>query len=264
MADIIVPVFNGEVFAAECLRILCENTDLSSHNVIVVDNGSKAGDWLVDICDEQPIDVVWVPENKGFSYALNAGVERGTADLVAVVHSDTFVPKGWMEALAGARVGADQEVAVVMPTTCWSSEPCLVLEDKKREFASLRISGKRADLAHVKSVMSRLYPEGLGGFQRKLGGRPTERVHSLDTYCALFTRDALERVGPFDVDFFPRGYEDAEWFLRAQRKGYEAWVARSAYVHHWGSASYDAAFQPWVRQKLKTLYTSKENSFYAR
>lgn len=266
MADIVVPIFNGEVFAAECLRLLCENTDLSSHALIVVDNGSgqKTNEWLADFSDEHPVEVVWLPENKGFSYAVNAGLDRGTSEMVAIVHSDTFVCKGWLDSLLSARAGADQEVAVVMPSTCWSGESSLVLEEKRREFSAVRISGKRANVSDVRSAMSRLYPEGLGGFQKRLKGRPTERVYGIDTYCALFTRESMDRVGPFDADFFPRGYEDAEWFMRAQRKGYEAWVVRSAYVHHWGSGSYDAAFQPWVRQKLKSLYTAKENGFYVR
>ena len=48
----------------------------------------------------------------------------------------------------------------------------------------------------------------------------------------------MQSVGLFDEEFFPGGFEDDDYCLRARALGYKIYLARDVFIHHWGSASF--------------------------
>lgn len=75
--------------------------------------------------------------------------------------------------------------------------------------------------------------------------------------CLMMTRELVEEVGELDERFFPGGYEDNDYCLRAQLKGYKLLIAGDIFVHHWGSATFKRSeFEPqqWGTRHRDTYY----------
>ncbi|MEA3638325.1 MAG: glycosyltransferase [Lamprobacter sp.] len=57
-------------------------------------------------------------------------------------------------------------------------------------------------------------------------------------FMVLLRRRIIERLGLLDEQFFPGGYEDNDYCLRARAAGVPIHLARDVFIHHWGSASF--------------------------
>ena len=78
---IIIPNYNGLKFMDECIRSLNAQT-YPNFRTLVVDNGSTDGsvEWL----KEHQIDTIFLPENTGFSGAVNVGIKAADTFLMPV------------------------------------------------------------------------------------------------------------------------------------------------------------------------------------
>ena len=83
---IVIPNYNGLKFMEPCFKALsmqiCRDFD-----ILVVDNGSTDGsvEWL----KEQEIPAIFLPENTGFSGAVNVGLKAAATPYVILLNNDT-------------------------------------------------------------------------------------------------------------------------------------------------------------------------------
>ena len=83
---IVIPNYNGLKFMEPCFKALnmqiCRDFD-----ILVVDNGSTDGsvEWL----KEQGIPAIFLPENTGFSGAVNVGIKAASTPYVILLNNDT-------------------------------------------------------------------------------------------------------------------------------------------------------------------------------
>lgn len=91
--DIVVPVYvKNEYSLALARHSIPQLMERSRARVIVVDNGSELSE--LDL----PHDLfVSLPENRGYSGGVNAGLLLADADVVVISSIDVFVPEGWQE-----------------------------------------------------------------------------------------------------------------------------------------------------------------------
>lgn len=103
LVSIVVPVYNVEVYLAECVESLLSQT-YGNLEILLVDDGST--DTSGAMCDryaaENSIVVAMHKSNGGLSDARNYGVERCGGDYVAFVDSDDYVSPVFIEALMNA------------------------------------------------------------------------------------------------------------------------------------------------------------------
>ena len=85
---IIIPNYNGLKFMDECIRSLNAQT-YPNFRTLVVDNGSTDGsvEWL----KEHQIDTIFLPENTGFSGAVNVGIKAADTPYVLLLNNDVRV-----------------------------------------------------------------------------------------------------------------------------------------------------------------------------
>jgi GT2 family glycosyltransferase len=99
--DIIVPVWNRPIETRDCLVNLVNYSP--NARFIMVDNGSdRETERLLQEFAERLDDRALLLRNdvnQGFVKALNRGLERGTAEYLAVVRSTSRVSAGWLEPL---------------------------------------------------------------------------------------------------------------------------------------------------------------------
>ena len=95
---IIIPNYNGLKFMDECIRSLNAQT-YPNFRTLVVDNGSTDGsvEWL----KEHQIDTIFLPENTGFSGAVNVGIKAADTPYVLLLNNDVRVDEYFAFPLQG-------------------------------------------------------------------------------------------------------------------------------------------------------------------
>ncbi len=106
--SVIIPVYNGEQYVAECL----DNMMLQTHKdleIIVVNDGST--DRSAEIAARYPVKIVDFTKNRGSSAARNAGIDAATGEYLHFMDVDDAVNNEFYERLAAAAIETNADVA---------------------------------------------------------------------------------------------------------------------------------------------------------
>jgi GT2 family glycosyltransferase len=210
---IVIPVWNGRELLLSLLEKLRAQT-YPIAEVLAVDNGSEDG--AADVAEQQGARVLRLRSNRGFSVAVNHGVEACRTELVALVNSDVEPEPEWLARLVQALDSAD--VWFATGKTLSASQPNRIdgtYDLLSRSACAWRVGNGRLDA-----------PE----FSR---ARP---IAMAPATAALFRTELFRRVGPLDTAF--ESYlEDVDFGLRCALEGLRGAYVPSAVAYHWGSAS---------------------------
>jgi GT2 family glycosyltransferase len=229
--SVVIPNWNGARLLPLCLGSL-ERQTARNFEAIVVDNGSSDGSPELVAARYPWARLVRLPQAVGFARAVNAGVRKARADLIALLNNDTEVAPGWVSELV--------EAMRRRPEAGW--------------LASKMLDFRRRD--RIDSAGHAMTPDGLPFSRGQLGpdGGEYDREKEVLGACggaAAYRRSLLERVGLFDEDF-ESIYEDVDFDLRAQLLGARCWYAPAAVVYHIGSATIG-------RRSERNIYYSTRN-----
>jgi GT2 family glycosyltransferase len=228
--SIIVVTFNALEHTRRCVDSLLRHTD-ARHELIFVDNGSTDGTvpWLEEFGRREPrAQVIINGANLGFAGGNNVGLAAASGDFMLLLNSDTVVTDGWLDRLLRPAV-ADERVGLVGPVT-------------NNITGTQRLAAVDYDTASL---------EGLDLFAADHARRHEGRVEQamwIVGFCLLVRREVVERMGGLDEIFGQGNYEDTDYCLRAFLSGYRCVVARDCFIHHVGSASFDAAGVDYAAQ----------------
>lgn len=209
-----------------CLADLLAVGDVTMH-VFVLDNGSGAGEvaalqrGIADLAaGPHRVELVALPENRGFTGGMNAGFRRATAaglPFALVLNNDLRLPADFLLPLVNA-LQDDVRLAAVGPTvlhpdgTVWA-------QGGERAFTAngLRLRGHRGAPA-----------------SRAAG---PEEVGFLPCACVLFRMSSVAAVGGFDDAYFMY-WEDVDLCERLRaRGGGIVWLPWVAVEHASGQSS---------------------------
>jgi GT2 family glycosyltransferase len=212
----VIPNWNGERFLGLCLGSL-RNQAFEDFETVLVDNASTDGSLRLLERDFPEVRVISMSENRGFSAAVNAGIEASEANYVALLNNDTEVAPGWLEALVRA---AD------------SRPEASLFASKLVDFYDRRVLDGAGDALRLSGLPYRL---GHGERDRGQFDAPGY-VFSACGAAAMYRREMLDEIGLFDEDFVSY-CEDGDLSFRAQLAGYRCLYVPGAVVYHMGSAS---------------------------
>lgn len=214
--DIVIPNWNGREMLGTCLSSL-QNQIERDFRVIVVDNGSTDGSTDF-IREKYPwVTVVPLPENLGFSAAVNQGIMAGNNPWVLLLNNDTEVHPECMLALGRHchAAGAGDMYALKM---------CAFADRSMIDGAGDGVL--RGGVGYRLGTMEFDGPEF--ALQRDVFGACAG--------AALYRRSLFTRIGLFDEDFFAY-LEDVDFNMRAVKAGVVCRYLPDAVVYHIGSAS---------------------------
>ncbi len=213
---IVIPNWNTRRFLEPCLESLRRQT-FGDFETVVVDSASTDGS--VGFVEENfpEVRVVALSENRGFSGAVNAGIEASDAEFVTLLNNDTEQDPGWL----GALVRAAQR----RPEAGLFASKLVDFEDRSRLDGAgdaLRRSGLPYRLGHGEVDRGQFESE--------------EFVFGACAAAALCRRSVFDEIGLFDEDFFAY-CEDGDLSFRAQLAGFRCLYVPGAVVYHVGSVS---------------------------
>jgi hypothetical protein len=221
--EILIPNWNGRHLLKDCLDSLQRQT-VDDFAVTVIDNGSTDGSVEFIAGSYPQVRCIALPDNRGFSAAVNAGITQSAAPWILLLNNDMEVQADCLAALHQA-----------------------IDRDRDYDFFALKMM----------NFHHRSYIDGAGdgilrgGAGYRLGtmeidGPPYDKEREVFGACAgaaLYRRALFDRVGLFDSDFFAY-LEDVDLNLRARRLGCRCRFLAGARVYHIGSATSGSKFNP--------------------
>ena len=212
-ATIIIPNYNGLKFLEPCLKALKRQT-CRDFKILVVDNGSTDGSvrWL----EEHQVPAVFLPENTGFSGAVNVGIRKADTPYVILLNNDTQPEPRYVEELIGAIERSEKIFSV-------SSRMLQFYDPEKMD-----------DAGDMYTVLGWAFQRGVGRPAKRYN-RP-RRVFSACAGAAIYRRKVFDEIGLFDEMHFAY-LEDLDIGYRARLAGYDNVYCPGARVFHVGSGT---------------------------
>lgn len=219
----VIPNWNRRDLLAAALASIRAQT-LPPLEILVADNGSTDGS--EEVARQAGAQVLRLGVNKGFSFAVNRGVEAARGEMIAVVNNDVEFNPDWTERLA-TRLEQGGWFAI----------------------GKLLDYSRRAQIDGVGDAICR------GGTACRLGhGRPdcslfyTPRFTYFPSATAVLVRRGFfDKAGKLEETFFAY-LEDVDLGLRAALLSLEGVYVPEAVAYHHGSATLGAWSRPMVER----------------
>ena len=196
--SVVVPLYNHERYIEQTLQSVLSQT-MPAHEIIVIDDGSTDGSAArVDrLRERHPQIALWSRENGGAHSAINAGIERATGDLVAILNSDDIYHPDRLAIMLRELDGASRPDAVATALdfidgdgrairNSWYEEG-VAFYRRTQDLALTLINGNFLMTTSNLLLRRSLFDE-IGGFS------PLRYAHDLDFFLRLIARGKTIRL----------------------------------------------------------------------
>lgn len=254
---IVIVNWNTREILRDCLRSVYQSAGPVDFDVIVVDNASSDGSVEMVRAEFDEVQLIANSDNRGFATANNQGMAVATGRYLLLLNSDTIVLDG---AIAKSVAFAEEhpDAAVV---------GCRVLNRDRSMQPTCFMYPSVLNLAISIPYLNKLFPRNrfFGREGMTWWNRDDVRDVEVVTGCyMLVRREALERVGPMDADYFMYG-EETDWCWRFRRAGWRLMFTPSGEIIHLGGQS-TAQVKPRMLLQLRSgvlLFFRKRRSLPA-
>jgi len=234
-----VPVYNGHDHVERCLEMLATSPVRAPMRTLII-NDASPDPRIRPLLDahalaQQGAEVRHNAQNRGFTWNVNqAFTAARPGEHLVLLNSDALVTLGWLDALLACATG-ERDAGTVTPFS--NNATICSFPDFSRAWP-VPERGERERIAralHERPAPAIDLPTGVG-------------------FCMLITADCRARVGPFDVESFPRGYgEENDFCMRTAQAGLRNLLCVNAYVAHEGGVSFSEATQSLMKAGAERL-----------
>jgi N-acetylglucosaminyl-diphospho-decaprenol L-rhamnosyltransferase len=244
--SIILVSFNTREHLERCLASLHEPPPSTSHEIIVVDNGSSDGS--LEAAARWPgLRVIDAGSNRGFSAANNIGVRASQGSALLFLNSDTIVPAGAIDRLMD-ELRAHPDATVVGPRLVdakgrtelsFGAMISPLAEFRQKRLVRGLANGDRPVVAEVEALARQeQWPDWVSGA------------------CLLVRRAEAEAAGLFDERYFMYT-EDVDFCAAIRSRGGRVLFTPTVEIVHLGGrskATAPAATQAAYRRSQQAFY----------
>ena len=236
--SIIIVSFNARADLERCLESLRTAPPATSHEILVVDNGSTDGSG--DAARRSPgVRVIDAGSNLGFARANNVGIRASSGENLLLLNSDTVVPAGAIDRLM-AELAQHPDVAVVGPR--------LVDANGRAELSFGRMIGPLNELRQQWQVR-----RGVDALTRR-----RQFPDWVSGACLLVRRDDAEAVGLLDERYFMYA-EDVDFCAAIRARGRRILFTPDVEIVHLKGRSAAGA-----QQETHDAYRRSQVAFYEK
>ncbi|MFZ2286491.1 MAG: glycosyltransferase family 2 protein [Bacteroidales bacterium] len=228
--SVIIVSYNVIGYLRQALQSVIAAAENIRHEITVVDNNSSDGSPAMVTKEFPSVRLIVSEMNEGFSAACNRGIRASSGDYLLVLNPDTIVqPDALYKALSFMRVHPDAGAA---GARMYDGNGRFLPESKRgfpSPFTSLfKFTG-----------MGKLFPRSSLFNAYYLGDKPDDETCRADILTGAFMlirREALDRSGLFDTDFFLYG-EDIDLSWRIRKAGYFNYYLPDVKIIHYKGKS---------------------------
>jgi GT2 family glycosyltransferase/Tfp pilus assembly protein PilF len=215
--SVVIPCHNGADLTRRCIASLLAQDAVRPDEIVLVDNASSDDTGALAGLHAS-VRVLRQPDNLGFAAGVNAGIRASHGELVLVLNNDTQAAANLLPELVRV-LESSPGIGAVAPVSNHVKGP-----------ARLPVGDLGRTAAGRAAIASALLAEP----------GPIHDVDNLAGLCLLVRRTTLDRVGSFDERFGHGNFEDDDLCLRLRLHGYRLTIARRAFLHHEGHATFRA------------------------
>ena len=218
MVSIILVSFNVPEVTVACIESIKSNVSCPVE-MIVVDNASSQE--TIDALEAlDGIRLIKNSENRGFPAACNEGLAVARGDFIWFLNNDTIIPHGSLELMLSV-LDSDERIGMVGPVT-----------NRISGIQQIPVDYEGVDLPAIERFAE--------GRRCEFGGL-TEPVTRLVGFSMLLRKSQLDALGGLDESMGIGTFEDDDLSLRLMANGYRLVIAKGAFIHHRGGASFSEA-----------------------
>jgi len=249
--SIIIVNWNTRDILRDCLESVYVCTKDIAFEVIVIDNASSDGSADMAKREFPQVRLVENSENKGFAAANNQGMRLARGRYVLLLNSDTVVLDAAIQRAVGF-ADSHPEAGVV---------GCRVLNADRSLQPTCFMFPSVLNILLWTTYVYKLFSRSRFWGRERMTWWNRDDVREVDVVTGCFMlvrREAIERVGPMDEQFFMYA-EEADWCYRFSRAGYKRLFMPDAQIIHLGGASSDQIKPRMIAQWRKStlLYFRK-------
>lgn len=213
--SVIIPNYNGMAYLEGVLSSL-EQQAFQNFETILVDNGSSDGSVAFVMGNFPWVHIVELPDNFGFSRAVNEGIYASRTPYVLLLNNDTEVDKNFVGEMLAAIKRHKKAFSCSARMICYHDR------------------NKLDDAGNYYSALGWAYARGKGkdihSFEKE------GRIFASCAGAAIYRKKVFEKIGYFDEEHFAY-LEDIDVGYRARIYGYDNIYCPTAVVYHVGSGT---------------------------
>lgn len=214
--SVVLLSYEGLHLIQDCLYSIEKIGCYPNMDLIIVDNGSSqpVKDFLRSYKARFPkIKLILHPENTGFAKGTNLGLAQAEGDYVVLLNNDTFVTRGWLQAML----------------THFRDNPKLGLLGP--------VTNSIANEAKIKIHYTDMLDMQEKAFAYTQANQELLSTKMLAFFCTMMPKAVLDQCGLLSEEYSLGMFEDDDYCKRALKAGYEIAIAKDVFVHHYESAS---------------------------
>ncbi len=228
--SVIIVNYNVEPFLEQCLNSVLVAAKFLEVEVIVVDNNSVDGSIRMLNSKFPDITLIANKDNRGFSKANNQGIRISRGEYVLLLNPDTIVEEDTF-----------QRVIQFMDEHDDAGGLGVKMLDGKGQFLPESKRGLPSPAAAFYKMfgLSKLFPKSKRFAAYHQGHLSDNEVHQVDVLSGAFMlmrKEALDKVGLLDEDFFMYG-EDIDLSYRLVQGGYKNYYFPETRIIHYKGES---------------------------
>lgn len=218
LVSIILVTYNNLHYTKQCMESLINKTAYPNYEIIIVDNDSKddTPTYLKQL--EKDVDCVKVilnNNNSGFAGGNNIGIKASQGEYIILLNNDTLVTRGWITSLIKH---LDKEnIGMVGPVTNSIGNESQINIDYSNIEDMDRFAIEYTTLHH-----NEIYKD----------------IKVLAMFCVAIKREIMDEIGLLDENYKVGMFEDDDYSMAINKKGYEVVCVEDTYIHHFGNASF--------------------------
>lgn len=242
----IVVSFYGEKFLSECLTTLKADLEGSSHEMIIVDNGSTDRSLEIARAVVPEAKIVKHETNLGFAKGVNAGINAASGKYLWILNQDIRVRKGCLKALL-EKLQSDSKIGMVGPKFVGFDG---VLQYSARALPRYRF------IIYKALLLDRMFPHSraFGAWKMTWFDHETEmQVEQPMGAAMLVPKSVIDTVGLLD-EVFPIFFNDVDFCRRMIDAGYSLWYCPSGVIEHFVGGSTRRRPTKMVIESHRSLY----------
>ena len=230
--SVIIVNWNTRDLLRDCLNSIYAETRATSFEILVVDNASSDSSAEMVKREFPQAKLIENQENLGFAKANNQAIRQSSGRFILLLNSDTVVLSGALDKM----VAFMKEHRAVD-----ASGPMLLNPDGSLQQSTWRASGRFAFVRFI--IIGRVFLVAylLKLLLSKIGKKETyspqpRQVGGVSGACMMITREAVDKVGLLDEQYF-FFWEEVDWFYRLQQLGGVVYfIPEAQVIHHYAQS----------------------------